>query len=90
MPGMQAMAAVEIEIKADTTVIAGFYTSTAPLNDADLHAHAAAKLARYKCPRAYIRVDSLPQGPNGKILRRALRGHNIGTAPHLAPQDHNR
>jgi acyl-coenzyme A synthetase/AMP-(fatty) acid ligase len=32
------------------------------------------KLARYKHPRAYIHLPSLPTGANGKLQRRALPG----------------
>ena len=40
---------------------------------AELERHAAENLARYKCPRIYKAVESLPKNPNGKLLRRHLR-----------------
>jgi acyl-coenzyme A synthetase/AMP-(fatty) acid ligase len=66
-------AATEVTVRADTTVIAAFYVAKEPLEAAELEAFVAARLARYKCPRIYTRLDTLPKGPNGKILRRALR-----------------
>lgn len=67
------VAAAEIPVKADTTVIAAFYCAPRPLPEADLMAFAAARLARYKCPRVFIHSPALPRGANGKILRRKLR-----------------
>jgi acyl-coenzyme A synthetase/AMP-(fatty) acid ligase len=68
-----AMAATEVEVKAETSVIAAFYTAPAPIDETILKAHAAKNLARYKQPRLYIHVDALPIGANGKILRKVLR-----------------
>ncbi|MFQ5426650.1 MAG: long-chain fatty acid--CoA ligase, partial [Gaiellales bacterium] len=42
-------------------------------DDLDAHCLAAEGLARFKRPREYRFVDSLPKSPSGKILRRALR-----------------
>ena len=66
-------AAVAVEIKADTQVIALFYTAAAPLAEEALRAHAQTLLARYKQPRLYIHRDTLPKGGNGKLNRRLLR-----------------
>ena len=41
--------------------------------EAELAAHCADRLARYKCPRMFRAVQALPRGPNGKLLRRKLR-----------------
>lgn len=65
-------AAVEVLVKADTTVIAAFYVADGPVDEAALEQHAAEHLARYKCPRIYNKVESLPKGPNGKLLRRQM------------------
>lgn len=70
-PGVAASAAVELPVKADTTVIALFYAGDAA-EDA-LAAHAGAHLARYKQPRLYLRRDAIPVTANGKVNRRALR-----------------
>lgn len=72
LPGLLECAATEVEIKADTHVIALFYTGT-PLDDTQLQAHAEAGLARYKHPRVYVHCDALPHNANGKLNRKALR-----------------
>lgn len=72
VPGLQAIAVTDVEIKADTRVIAAFYTADLDLTDALTRA-SEAMLARYKQPRLFRRLDSLPTGPNGKLSRRALR-----------------
>lgn len=76
-PGLTAIAVTDVEIKPDTRVIAAFYTADIDLSET-LTARAEETLARYKQPRLYRRLDSLPTGPNGKLSRRALRdGFNI-------------
>ena len=72
-PGITQVAVTEIEIKADTRIITAFYTAPAPVEEATLKAFAQAHLARYKQPRAYVHIDTLPTGANGKVLRRALK-----------------
>lgn len=74
-PDIAESAAVEVLVKADTTVIAAFFVPNGAVDQADLERHAAGKLARYKCPRIYVQVEALPKGPNGKLLRRRLREH---------------
>ena len=70
-PEVTASAAVELPVRADTSVIAAFYTGTA--SEEALSAHAEGCLARYKQPRLYIQRDELPVTANGKLNRRALR-----------------
>jgi acyl-coenzyme A synthetase/AMP-(fatty) acid ligase len=72
-PAIHESAATEVEVKADTTVIAVFYVAREGVEIAELEEFAAARLARYKCPRLYARVEALPKTANGKLLRRALR-----------------
>jgi acyl-coenzyme A synthetase/AMP-(fatty) acid ligase len=72
-PAITDVAAAEITVKSDTTVIAAYYCAPKPLDEADLRAFAASRLARYKCPRVFIHSPALPRGANGKILRRLLR-----------------
>ncbi len=72
-PGIQEIACTEIEVKADTTVIAAFYTGPDELDQAALFDYARLRLARYKIPRIFKRVDQLPKGANGKLQRRQLR-----------------
>ncbi|WP_322865877.1 class I adenylate-forming enzyme family protein [Aquicoccus sp. G2-2] len=78
--GLSEIAVTAVEVKADTRLIAAFYTSAAPLDEAALCAHAAKHLARYKQPRFWLRVDALPRNPNGKLLRAAL--HPLFEAHH--------
>ena len=72
-PGISQCAVTDIEVKQDAKLIMAFYAAPAPLPEAELSAHAAQHLARYKCPRGFYHVEALPTGANGKILRRALR-----------------
>ena len=68
------VAAAELQVGPGSSIIAAFFTG--PADPEDLRALAEAGLARYKQPRAYIRVEALPRTPTGKINRRALRdGH---------------
>lgn len=71
--GIQAVGATDVEIKQDVRVIAAFYVSDAPLDEAALKEYAETTLARYKQPRLYQRLETLPTNPNGKLSRRALR-----------------
>ena len=43
------------------------------ITEEELAAFAAERLARYKCPRLFLRRESLPRGANNKLLRRVLR-----------------
>lgn len=77
-PGISAIGVTDVEVKQDTRIIAAFYTGPAPLDEADLHTYVEERLARYKQPRVFIHLPALPTGPNGKMLRRALRDHFKG------------
>ncbi len=72
-PGISAVGVTDIEVKDDVRLVTAFYTGPQKLAEKDLHAFAARSLARYKQPRVYIYLDELPTGPNGKLLRRALK-----------------
>jgi len=72
-PDILEVAAVEVNIKADTTVIAAFYTSKDDLDEADILHYAKNRLARYKTPRIFQRIETLPKSANGKLLRRTIR-----------------
>jgi acyl-coenzyme A synthetase/AMP-(fatty) acid ligase len=71
-PAIRDVGVTDIEIKEDARIIAAFYVGD-PVDEAALKAFAETRLARYKQPRVYIRLDALPSGANGKILRRALK-----------------
>ena len=73
-PAVADAAAVERPIRPGVSVVAAYYVAQgAPPDDAELAAHCAERLARYKCPRSFHRVPSLPRNANGKLMRRALR-----------------
>ncbi|NNE53131.1 MAG: acyl--CoA ligase [Sulfitobacter sp.] len=71
--GVEAVGCAEVEVKEDVTVIAAFYTGPEPIHEAELADFAKARLARYKQPRIYRHLETLPTGANGKLQRRALR-----------------
>ncbi len=73
LPGVTEIAVTDIAVKSDVRVIAAFYTGPVALDEEALKAEAATRLARYKQPRAYVHVDSLPRNPNGKLLRQRLK-----------------
>ncbi|KAF0674748.1 class I adenylate-forming enzyme family protein [Profundibacterium mesophilum] len=72
-PGIVECAAAEVEVRPDVSVIAAFYVSAAPITEETLAAHCADRLAAYKRPRLYVRLEALPRGANNKLLRRTLR-----------------
>ena len=71
--GITSLACVEVEIKADAKIIVVFFTSASSDIETQLKEHAQTHLADYKRPKAYVRLDALPQNANGKINRNALR-----------------
>jgi acyl-coenzyme A synthetase/AMP-(fatty) acid ligase len=72
-PEVREAAAAEVRVKAEASVIAAFYVGETDLDEAALAVHMGERLARYKCPRLFVRVPELPRGANGKLLRRRLR-----------------
>jgi acyl-coenzyme A synthetase/AMP-(fatty) acid ligase len=73
-PGVAEAAAVDLEVRPGVAVITAFYVPVAgPVPEAELAAHCGARLARYKCPRAFHAVEALPRGANGKLIRRRLK-----------------
>jgi acyl-coenzyme A synthetase/AMP-(fatty) acid ligase len=72
VPGLLAAAATEVEVAPGTRIIALFYEASCILDTADLRQCAEKNLARWKQPRHYQRLDSLPRSAAGKLLRRSL------------------
>ena len=72
-PGLSEIGVTDVEVKADARIIAAFYTAPAPLDHAALAAYASERLARYKQPRLFVHLDSLPRNANGKLQRQALK-----------------
>ncbi|MCO5122051.1 MAG: AMP-binding protein [Burkholderiaceae bacterium] len=52
----------------------------AAVDAADLDAHCLAMIARFKRPKRYLFVDSLPKNNNGKVLKTELRKRLAGPA----------
>lgn len=75
-PEIAEVAVTEVAVKPGTSVIAAFYVAARDLPEADLHAFATQRLARYKQPRIYRRIDALPRGANNKVLRKVLRSRS--------------
>ncbi|MES2916157.1 MAG: class I adenylate-forming enzyme family protein [Pseudomonadota bacterium] len=72
IPGLVAAAAAEVEVRPGVRVIALFYEASCVLDTATLRQCAEKSLARWKQPRHYQRLDSLPRSSAGKLLRRSL------------------
>jgi len=73
-PGVAEAAVAEAPLRPGVTGIVAFCVPAgAPVAEAELAAHCARHLARYKCPRAFRAVAALPRGTNGKLIRRKLQ-----------------
>lgn len=70
-PDAGDVAVAELPVAPGSSIIAAFWTG--PATEDQMQALARTGLARYKQPRAWIRLDALPRTPTGKINRRALR-----------------
>ncbi len=71
-PAISEVGACEVTVKEGASVIAAFYVGTDDLSDV-LPDFASERLARYKTPRIFVRVEQLPRGANNKLLRKVLR-----------------
>jgi acyl-coenzyme A synthetase/AMP-(fatty) acid ligase len=72
-PGVREAAVAEREVRQDVRVIAAYLVCDAAApDDAGLAAWCAERLARYKTPRLFLRLDALPRTATGKVVRRAL------------------
>ena len=71
-PGLTTCAAAEVKIAPGTTIIALFYEASCRIDAATLHQRAEFALARWKQPRHYQHLVTLPRTANGKLIRRAL------------------
>jgi acyl-coenzyme A synthetase/AMP-(fatty) acid ligase len=73
-PAVAEAGVAEVQVAEDVSVIAAFVVAASgcECDAAAILAHAEQHLARYKLPREICIVESLPRGPNGKLLRREL------------------
>ena len=72
-PALTEVACAEVRLSDDLTLIAAFCVAVDALDEGALAAFARDRLAAYKVPRLWVRVDALPRGANNKVLRRRLR-----------------
>ena len=72
LPGLLACAAAEVEPTPGTRIIALFYEGPCAIEAPLLHQRAETALARWKQPRHYQHLDTLPRTATGKLIRRAL------------------
>lgn len=70
LDGVTDCAALTIRPNRETTILALAYCG--PAREDHLTQHASIHLASHKHPRAYLRLDVVPRGANGKLDRRAL------------------
>ncbi|MEM8753073.1 MAG: AMP-binding protein [Pseudomonadota bacterium] len=80
-PAVTGAAAVELPVREDLSVIAGFVTLDGAASEDEVLAAAKERLAAYKVPKLLKIVDELPRNPNGKLRRRKLieqHGYNGG------------
>jgi acyl-coenzyme A synthetase/AMP-(fatty) acid ligase len=75
LPDLQACAATEVDVAPGTRIIALFYQSSCAIDETLLRQCAEKTLARWKQPRHYQRLDTLPRTGTGKLVRRALAAH---------------
>lgn len=59
----------------------------AVVSEVELEAHCRERLGKFKVPKHFVLVESLPKNPSGKILKRALREaySDLGSAPGQVP-----
>ena len=72
-PKISEVAVTDVEVKQDTRVIAAFYVAERDIAEEELSAYVSQRLARYKQPRLFRRIEALPRGANNKLLRKKLK-----------------
>lgn len=75
-PGVEEACVVGAPDQEWGEVVVAFIVGTA--TEADLDAHLLERIARFKRPKRYIRVDELPKNSYGKVLKRELRDRVAG------------
>ena len=53
--------------------VVAYLVQREPLTSNELDRHCRERLAAYKCPKAFVMLESLPKSAVGKILKRELR-----------------
>jgi acyl-coenzyme A synthetase/AMP-(fatty) acid ligase len=72
LPGLIACAATQVEAAPGTTILALFYEASCAIDEKLLRQCAEKSLARWKQPRHYQRLDTLPRTGTGKLIRKGL------------------
>ena len=77
-PELDDIAVTDIEIRPGVRIIAAFYTARSPLDEDALMTFAAGRLARYKQPRSYRHLPTLPRGATSKLFAAQAAHHSRG------------
>ncbi|WP_026670219.1 non-ribosomal peptide synthetase [Butyrivibrio sp. AE3006] len=85
-PGVATGAAV-VKKNGSLEYLAGYYTASASVSEAELKKHMMDKLPEYMVPSVIIQLDKMPQTSNGKVDRKALPNPDIQEmkAEYVAP-----
>ena len=84
--GIQAVAAEVKEIGAMQHLCL-YYTATGDIDEEQLRAFLSESLAEYMVPTVYMKMDSMPMTPNGKINRKALPLPELKAVEIVAPEN---
>lgn len=61
-------------------MVVAYVVARTPVSEIDLDAHCLGRIARFKRPRRYRFVESLPKNRYGKVLKGELREREVGLA----------
>ena len=77
---MAAVIGIPDEIKGELAKAYVVLGKGATATEKEIIEYVRDRIAKYKAPRMVEFVDSLPQGPTGKILKKELRKKVLGKA----------
>ena len=72
-PGVREVAVVGLPDPDLGEKVAAFLVTDGTASHEDLAAHCRSALALFKCPRAFLIVDSLPRNAMGKVTKSVLK-----------------
>lgn len=76
MEGIGLTAVTDKRDEDNRQYLVGYYTAEKEIDERKLREHLAAKLPQYMIPNFFMRLDSMPMTPSGKIDRRNLPAPN--------------